>query len=228
MSQQINLFNPVFLKQKKHFSALMMAQGLGIILVGAVLVAVYARLKLHEVDAQAKAISAQVVQTRAQLAKVTADYAPRQKDKALEHEAERLEEEVRAQRQVLATVQRGELGNEQGYAEYMRAFARQIIEGVWLTGFSIAGAGAEIEVRGRVLQAELAPAYIARLGDEPVMRGKSFANMVLDQPRAEAGRESPQAPAKEKTTQPGFLEFVLRSSEMPVAETSRPAGGGAQ
>ena len=79
-----------------------------------------------------------------------------------------------------------------------------------------------------VLQAELAPAYIARLGDEPVMRGKSFANMVLDQPRAEAGRESPQAPAKEKTTQPGFLEFVLRSSEMPVAETSRPAGGGAQ
>ena len=31
MSQQINLYNPLFLKQEKHFSARTMAQALGII-----------------------------------------------------------------------------------------------------------------------------------------------------------------------------------------------------
>lgn len=227
MSQQINLFNPVFLKQKKYFSALTMAQGLALILIGAVLVAVYARLKLHEVDAQAKATAEQLVQTRAQLAKVTADYAPRQKDKALDQQVERLEEEVRAQRQVLAIVRQGEFGNDEGYAEYMRAFARQVIPGVWLTGFSIAGAGTDIELRGRVLRAELAPAYIGRLGTEPSLRGKSFSNLILRQPEDEVRAQPGQVAAPQNREQPKFLEFVLRSSDAP-AKGSRQAEGSAQ
>ncbi len=34
MSQQINLFNPLFLKRRKHFSAVTMAQALGVLIVG--------------------------------------------------------------------------------------------------------------------------------------------------------------------------------------------------
>ena len=35
MSQQINLFNPVFLKQKKVFSSIAMARALGVLAFGA-------------------------------------------------------------------------------------------------------------------------------------------------------------------------------------------------
>lgn len=226
MSQQINLFNPVFLKQRRHFSALTMMQGLALILAGALLVALYARLKLHEVDAQAKASAAQLVQTKAQLAKVTADYPPRQKNKELEQQVAQLEAEIRSQRQAMAVVRRGDFGSGQGYAEYMRAFSRQIVQGVWLTGFSIAGNGTDIEVRGRTLQPESVPAYIGRLRAEPVMQGKSFANLSMNTP-AEEQSGQPGA-VREKTPAPGYLEFALRSSDAGTGDAAGQAGATAR
>lgn len=221
MSQQINLFNPVFLKQKKHFSAVTMVQGLAVILGGAVLVALYARLTLHEVDAQAVASTAQLAQTRAQLAKVSADYAPRQKDKSLEQQLEQLTVQVEAQRQALKTVERQDFGNARGYAEYMQAFSRQIIDGVWLTGFSITGAGTDIEVRGRSLKAELVPAYIGRLRAEPAMQGKSFANFSMNLGAEDKSDQAVQG--GEKSADPAYLEFVLRSADAPDAN-AKPGG----
>ncbi|HXF46845.1 MAG TPA: hypothetical protein VNK91_12085, partial [Burkholderiaceae bacterium] len=41
MSQQINLFNPMFLRQKRHFSALAMAQALVLVLLGALAMYAY-------------------------------------------------------------------------------------------------------------------------------------------------------------------------------------------
>ena len=42
MSQQINLFNPIFMKQRKYFSLLAMLQALGLIVAGALLFYGYA------------------------------------------------------------------------------------------------------------------------------------------------------------------------------------------
>ena len=61
----------------------------------------------------------------------------------------------------MAALKGGAFGNQQGFAEYLRAFSRQSVNGLWLTGFTIAGSG-ELEIRGRVLEpgsrAELYPA----------------------------------------------------------------------
>ena len=43
MSQQINLFNPIFLKQKKYFSVVTMLQALLLIVLGSMLFFAYAR-----------------------------------------------------------------------------------------------------------------------------------------------------------------------------------------
>ena len=84
MSQQIILFNPIFLKQKKYFSALAMAQALGLILLGALLLYAYSRYQFAGIRKEAGNTTAQVALVQAQLSKVQADYAPRQKDQALE------------------------------------------------------------------------------------------------------------------------------------------------
>ncbi len=52
MSQQINLFNPVFLTQKKYFSVLTMLQALGLIVLGSALFYGYA---LYQVAQMSKA-----------------------------------------------------------------------------------------------------------------------------------------------------------------------------
>ena len=47
MSQQINLYNPIFLKQEKHFSARTMLQATGVVLLGAAGVCAYALSLIH-------------------------------------------------------------------------------------------------------------------------------------------------------------------------------------
>ncbi|MEC4722998.1 PilN domain-containing protein [Noviherbaspirillum sp. CPCC 100848] len=230
MSQQINLFNPALLKQKQHLSAVTMAQGLAVILVGAVAFAGYARVQTRELAAQAAAATAQLDGAKAQLAKVVAEHAPRQKSQELAAHVQRLETEVDEQRKAFEIVRRGGVGDTQGYSGYLRAFSRQIVEGLWLTGFTIDSVAKRMELQGRALQPELVPAYIHRLGQEPVMQGKSFAQLMMSRPEAEAqrnGQGGTQGSAAPDRRQPAkYLEFVLKSSGEAPAGTAKQPGNG--
>ena len=121
-------------------------------------------------------------------------------------------------------VMNGGLGDTKGYSEYMRAFARQSVNGLWLTGFTMQGAGAEIELRGRTLQPELVPAYLGRLRDEAVMKGKSFATLAMGLPeKLETAQGEGRASAAEAAEKAPYIEFTLRSSGIAVDEGK--AGG---
>ncbi|WP_334190917.1 PilN domain-containing protein, partial [Noviherbaspirillum sp.] len=175
MSQQINLFNPIFLKQKKYFSAVTMAQALGLILLGSALLSAYTNYRVTELAREADATTAQLASAQAQLNKLNAEFGPRQKSALIEQQTKAAELEVAELKQVVDFLTRGEFGNTNGYSEYMRAFSRQIVPDLWLTGFAISGAGSEIALQGRALKAELVPAYISKLKRETVLQGKSFA-----------------------------------------------------
>ncbi len=221
MSQQINLFNPIFREQKKYFSAVTMAQALGLVLFGAILLAAYASYRSSQLDAEAREAGRQLQAAQSQLAEVEAAFPPRQKSPALAEQIRKVENDTAALQQVAATLQAGEFGNTEGHAEYMRAFARQIIDGVWLTGFSIHGAGAEIGLQGRALRPELVPAYINRLKREPVLQGKAFSTLHMQAPFPKAAAE----PMAGKDPAPAaYVEFNLYSQD---AKAQPAAAGGA-
>jgi len=157
------------------------------------------------------ATSAQLELAKAQLAKTNAGLGPRQKNKPLEDEVVKIEAEVKSHQQVFDTLQKGEFGNTKGYSEYLRAFSRQIIDGLWLTGFSIHGAGNEIAIQGRALQPELVSAYISRLGREPVMSGKSFAVLEMRVPQVDQPIKGDPTTAKHRVPA-AYIEFNLQSS----------------
>ncbi|TCV85221.1 MSHA biogenesis protein MshI [Sulfurirhabdus autotrophica] len=211
MSQQINLFNPVFLKQEKYFSATTMVQALGLIVVGVLCIAGYVGFQSYKLQKQGIETSNQLALAQSQLAKVNAEFGPRQKNQALEQELRDAEAELLSLQEVSDILENGELGNTKGYSEYLRAFSRQVVSGLWLTGFSIYGAGNEIGVQGRVLQPALVPAYIARLKREQVMQGKSFSALEMSVPMVDkANKEDVAGAAKQEPA--GFIEFNLRSS----------------
>jgi hypothetical protein len=225
VSQQINLFNPVFLKKKKYFSAVTMAQGLGLILVGSVAVIMYAQLQLSSLKLETTATANQLKQSKSQLAKVSAEYTPRQKSKSLDDEIQRMENELKSQQQAFDMVKKGGFGNTKGYSEYMRAFSRQILSGIWLTGFSINGPGTDIELRGRALQPQLVPNYINRLKQESVMKGKSFAALTMEVPALESESKGNAAAANKERALAPYIEFTLRSSDEgqePAVSAVRP------
>lgn len=237
MSQQINLFNPIFLKQKKVFTALPMAEALGVIVAGALLLTWYGGQRVDELERSAAAGKTLLADRERRLAEANKQFSPRQKSPGLAAEVAQAEAELKALQQVESVLRDGTLGNSAGYAEYFRAFARQNVNGLWLTGVSIVGAGNDIGVQGRAMQPTLIPAYIARLKSERVMHGKSFASLDISRPDTQvmpAAAPSaaapantnpaatvaapPPAPAGPVATTAPFVQFSLQSSAVARTE----------
>lgn len=209
MSQQINLFNPIFLKQKKYFSTVTIAQALGLILLGCALLASYLSYQSTTLKRSADAAAANLAAAQSQLTQVTAAVQSRQKDKTLEEQIKKKEAEIASIQQVFASLQKGDLGNTKGYSEHFRALSRQIVSGIWLTGFRMSGG--DIGIQGRTLQPELVPEYLARLKREESMQGKSFTGLVIREPELEPAGEGQQA--QKQTSSIRYVEFNLLSSE---------------
>ena len=90
MSQQINLYNPIFRKEEKLFSARRIAQGLGALLVALCALGAYGFAELRAAEKLAKASEQQLATQRAQIAKLTASLPSQTRSKALESEIARL------------------------------------------------------------------------------------------------------------------------------------------
>jgi Flp pilus assembly protein TadB len=201
MSQQINLFNPIFLAQKKYFSVLTMLQALGLIVLGSAVFYGYAIYQVAQLSKQADEMSKRYVTEQTRLTNFTNEFALQRSGQMLEEELKQMEAQAKAQENVLTTLKSGVIGNTDGYSEYMRAFARQSINGLWLTAFDIIGDGTEMSLSGAVVNPQLVPSYIQRLGKEKVMHGKTFSTLQMQQPKKDGDRLVPR-----------YVEFNLRSA----------------
>lgn len=175
MSQQINLFDARFRRQKPHFSAAMMTL--------AVLAVALLTLGIGELYAyQNRSLEASLAQTdkrsaelREQAARFVRELGDPGRSAALADELARLEEQVRTRRSLLTGIQGGAGGA--GFSPYLTALARQTMQGVWLTGMEIGPK--DLVLKGRVLQSELVPLYIERLNREPLFKGRVVSELRL-------------------------------------------------
>ena len=219
MTQQINLFNPAFLKQKKIFTVTTMLRSLAVLLVGALALVFYGNRATAELQARADAGVAELAKKKAIQQQVLLEFAPRKKSAALESQITAIEAQQASLKHVIEVLQGGALGNTEGYSPYFSALARQSMADLWLTGVSIAGAGAQIGLRGRALDPGLVPAYISRLTREPVMQGKGFGQLKIS--RAALGTVGTGG-AKGVELAP-FIDFDLRSETIETALVPAPA-----
>ncbi|HLY96611.1 MAG TPA: PilN domain-containing protein [Sideroxyarcus sp.] len=204
MSQQVNLFNPVFLTQRKYFSVLTMLQALGLIVLGSALFYGYAWYQVAQLSRQADEMGKRYAAEQARLVNFSKEFSPQRSGQMLEEELRRLEVQAAAQETLLNLLKSGAMGNTEGYSEYMRAFARQAVNGLWLTAFDITGDGAQMSLSGAVLNPQLVPVYIQRLSKEKIMQGKTFATLQMQQPKTEADKPVAR-----------YVEFNLRSAPVP-------------
>ena len=200
MSQQINLFNPIFLKQKKYFSVVTMLQALGLIVLGSAIFYAYAVYQVAQLSRQAQETTKRYAAEQARLVNFSNEFSLQRSGRMLEDELKQVEAQAKSQDAVLTTLKSGIIGNTEGYSEYMRAFARQSVNGLWLTAFDIVGDGVQMSLSGAVVNPQLVPSYIQRLGKEKIMRGKTFSTLQMQQPKKDGDRLVPR-----------YVEFNLRS-----------------
>jgi len=197
MSQQINLYSPLFRKQKKVFSALAMLQAMAVIVV--VVAAAYGfismRTSLLEIQA---ADSTQRLKSELERLKVYgAHESPAERDKALAARRKSLEAALAARGRAVQALQEGELGRARGYSDPLRALARSAMGGVWLTRIEFSEHNGELSLVGRATRAELVARYLERLRAQAALRGQRFSSLEIR--RQAAGKSAP------------FVEFALSS-----------------
>jgi hypothetical protein len=227
MSQQINLYNPAFEKQTTLFSFEAIAKSMLIIVLGAVALGVFVYQQTAKLDAHEKVVAERLKQREGRHDRMVALFEPRAKDPAIEAELASAEAELKSLRGVSAMLGRGETGNTRGYADYFKAFSRQNVQGLWLTGATIVGAGKEIELKGRAMQSELVPDFIGRLTKEPSMKGKTFDLLDINQVMQPVKTTAKDGYVSESTELAPYVEFSLQAVHLPEPVAAPAAAPGA-
>lgn len=201
MARQINLYDPALEEHRDSWSLRNTALGwVMLVMVGGVWAA-YAQYWLRSAQVQERNLAAIVTGARADSQKVSALLAEHRRNPAIAAKIAALEQQVKGRQEAMRILQGGGLGDTRGFSEYLRAFARQSFEGIWLTGLKIGASGRDIAVEGRALDAEFVPNYLRRLSGESIMQGHTFSQLMIQLPKPE-GAGKPE-------TNPPFVEFRL-------------------
>jgi Tfp pilus assembly protein PilN len=198
VSQQINLYSPIFRKQTKVFSALTMLQGLGLIVLVVAVFYYYISAQSALLELRAAESGQQLKNELERLKVYGAGESPAERLKTLVERRKALEETLGAQTRALDALKAGAFGRSEGYSDLLRALARVSVDGVWLTRVSFSADGGELSLAGRALRADLVPAYLERLRADKALRGQDFT--LLEVTRT--------APAT-------FVDFTLSSGAEP-------------
>jgi hypothetical protein len=216
VTQQINLYDDRL--RPRHELAKARSLGLAAAVLLALLSAlgVYARLAADRRGAELSALQSELRTEQERVTALTKAAAERRVAPALAGELANSRALLETRQEVMDVLASGQLGKADGFSGVMFGFARQAQSDVWLTGFSVAGGGEEIEIRGRLLDPAKLPGYVQRLSGEPVFHGRRFAALDMrsvepEAAKADAGAAVPPTSA----TLPRYVEFVLRSANAP-------------
>jgi Tfp pilus assembly protein PilN len=226
MSQQINLLNTTLIKQKDFLNPNNIVLTLGVFLALMLGYYSYAQKQLSLLTTQRSQIAQELIVTQATLQQTALLHTPHDMNKALLDQIAQLEQKETMQQQVLQTVNQSSATPEKGYAALMRAFAKQSLDGVWLTSFSIDSQSEQLNINGRALQGDLVPEYISRLGNEPALKGKLFSALNMRLPKTDASSSgTPIAVNLPTVNSPTATASIIKNgvSAMPANVTASAA-----
>lgn len=216
MSQYINLFGPAFRKPRLLLSlnrAALLAGVAGVVMIG---LQFYDQYQVNGLRAELVSAQGLLKAQNTYTSRLKGDGAAQKGNTGLAAEVARLEMELKSARAAMGVLEGGALGNRSGFANYLQAFSRQALDGLWLTGFTVGGGG-EVAIQGRVLSADLLPEYIQKMNKEPALQGRAFSALEMRRPAV-----VPAAAAGEKAAVevPRYLEFNLTTGE-PVDDADK-------
>lgn len=206
MSQQVNLYQPIFRKEEKKFSTVAMLQAVGIVALGVVLMYGYSWWHINSLRQELNRAQQNQAAAGKRLAEVTEKFGRRGSGTSLDNEIVRLEREVVAKQRMQEILQRGVFSNTHGFSDYLVSLARQHVPGVWLTGFDITGAAEQLSLSGRSTDPELVPRYMQRLSSEKTLSGLEFRVFQMSRPVPDP---------KDKETNAQYVEFQVKTSANP-------------
>ena len=188
MNQQINLYQPMFRKQKAIFSALAMVQVWAIIALMMAGISGYTALRLSRLESQLADAEKYQSITQKNVDELKARELAKTPSKLLESEVRRAQTELEERLQVAKLLNVGALSNTRGFSAQFEGLARRHAAGSWLTEISMREGGAWMNLRGVALAPEVVPAYLQNLLAAEVFVGMKFNVVNLQAAADDPGR----------------------------------------
>ena len=203
MHQQINLYQPVFRRQHKVFSAVTLAQMVAVVLVLLLAILGHTRWTLAAMQDSAAALQQQHAHMQAQIDSLEeAQHTP--DTKVVDAEIEQLGSSIEQRKALLAQFDQLVLQHQNGFSSHFRILAEQHLPGLWLDGVTVNAQG-EIEVRGTALEEKLVPVYLQGLAKRRDLSATAFETVAMN--RAESAQPE--------------IQFVLRNHKDDTAWQGR-------
>lgn len=230
MSQQINLLNPALIQKTDFLNPNTIGLLLGVLLLGLIAYYQYESNALAKLNATHAQRSAEVAEMETHMIQIRAAKAAQPGNQVLLDTIHTLEQKKIMQEAIIKAVSQNnsDQSNSQSsksYAALLKAFSKQSIDGLWITGLSIDQDAEALSIKGRALHADLLPALIARLRAEPALKGKTFTDLKMQsasfaqinpastatQTESATNTKIAATPTLEKKNTPTYIEFTLHS-----------------
>jgi len=183
--QQVNLFQPIFRKERKLLSFRVLLQGSGAVFLLLTLVFVWSWRQSWQMETGLANLHKQLEDRTSKVVELGQRLAAMKTGAEPNKELIRMERELIARQQVVDALTRVRETYTRGVSGYLESFSRQAPKGVWLTGFSLQGGGEDIVIRGSSLKPALVPVFIQQLSAEPILSGTQFGLLQIQREKKE-------------------------------------------
>ncbi len=193
MAQQINLCNPIFLTQKRYFSASTMVRSLGVFLLLGGLLSGYWSWTLQSLSAGYQLSVAnnqrEITRLQAAIQLNRANAAPA--DTAQVQELQARQTELQQRELLLNELKRGLLREGYGHAARLQLVARSIPPQAWVT--EIRADDLRLELSGYTQEPAALNGWMARLSESPLLEGQQLSVVKVERvtPDTRAGSATP-------------------------------------
>ena len=180
MHQHINFFQGGFRTAHQIFGAKTLLIGCGVVMLAMLLIYGLGLYKMSSTASELQIVESQETAAIERLQNLRPTIGAVSGGKSW---SERLDDATRSLREkqlVLSLVQGSTLGATQGFSGHLISLARRDTDGLWLTHIRLSGLGDKTQLEGKALRAELVPAYLQSLAEEPPFATQRFHQLQIE------------------------------------------------
>ncbi|TDP74986.1 PilN domain-containing protein [Roseateles toxinivorans] len=223
MAQQINLLTPILLAPKRYFSATAMAQALGLLLAGALLISAWLLWQSRQTRQSYQQIQAEANNERQVLMDALMRLPGSTDPAALNQQLGALQQGLLQRRQMIDELGRGRALPGQSHSDLLRLLARTVPPPVWLT--ELRWTSGRLELQGLTLEPPALQPWVQQLAAHPLLRGQQLATVKVERiesggPDGTLAAGSEAGPALRGAARPRW-RFTLVSASTPVPAPSK-------
>ncbi|MCZ8292208.1 MAG: PilN domain-containing protein [Hylemonella sp.] len=223
MPQQINLCTPIFLTQKRYFSAQTMASALGVfVLLGGILSGYWTWTLKSLSEGYQQSVSAnqrEIARLQAAIRLNKENSAPA--DAALVQELQARQGELERRQALLAELKRGLLRDGQGHAARLQLVARSIPPQAWVT--TIKADEQSLELGGYTLEPAALNGWMERLAQSPLLQGQQLSVVKVERVATDGrGLGAAPAPVLARAAGVPLWAYTLVTTAAPATTGAKP------